>query len=168
MSLLLGGIHVLFGFGSGSHLEAKAIWIEEVDRLDEVVVSHPKYFDASFLQSFLDRAHLIDCVHFKGEVMNPFWHVAAQRGAAAVANVEERDLRAIAHFEEEMTERRVLSRRGDVLGTDDVGQGQAQEIFIELPGLLGIDAAPGRVVETFERDVSRHACLHIAGVGDEI
>src|SRR5262245_16584589 len=47
--LLLSGMHVLVGFGSGSHLEAKAVRIEEVDRLDEVMISHPEYLDASFL-----------------------------------------------------------------------------------------------------------------------
>ena len=49
MSLLLGIVHVLFRFGSGRHFEAKAVWIEEIDRLDEVMVGHPKYFDASLL-----------------------------------------------------------------------------------------------------------------------
>jgi len=48
----------------------------------------------------------------------------------------------------------VLSRRRNALGTNDVGQWQAQEIFIELPGLLGIDAAPSHVVEILEKDLS--------------
>jgi hypothetical protein len=153
--LLLGIIHVLFCFGSGSHLKAKAVWVEEVDRLDEMMVSHPKHFDASLLQSFLDRAHLIDRVYLKGEVMNPFWHVAAQRSTAAIANIEERDVRAVTHFEKEMTERCVLSCGWNALGANNVGQWQAQEIFIELPGLLSIDAAPSHVVETLEGDRSR-------------
>ena len=54
-----------------------------------------------------------------------------------------------------MTERCVLSCEWNALGANDVGQWQAQEIFIELPGLLSIDAAPSHVVETLEGDRSR-------------
>jgi hypothetical protein len=78
--------------------------------------------------------------------MHPF--VAAQRGTPSIANIEECDIRTIAHFEEKMTIWCIFSRRRDALGANDVGQWLAQEIFIELPGLLGIDAAPSHVVET--------------------
>src|SRR5215831_12081805 len=118
------------------------------------MVRHPKYFDACLLQSLLDRVQLIDRVHFEGEVMNPFWHVAAQRRAAAIANIEERNVRPIAHLKKEMTKWGVLARGRDALGADDVGQGQTQEVFIELPGLLGIDATPSNVVESPERYLS--------------
>jgi len=47
MSLLLGKVHILLACGWSCNLEAKAVWIEEIDRLNEMVVS---YLDACPLQ----------------------------------------------------------------------------------------------------------------------
>jgi hypothetical protein len=70
-------------------------------------------------------------------------------GSAAdvVAQVEEGDVRAVAHLEKDVHVGAVLARARHVVALDDVGQRQAQQVFVEMAGFFAVAAAPGEVVQ---------------------
>src|SRR5690606_28826679 len=83
----------------------------------------------------------------KRDVVHPQWRVGRRQWLDVVAQVKERDERAILQPKEEMRVRAIFARAGHVVALDDVIERQAQNVFVEMPRLLGIARLVGVVVQ---------------------
>ncbi len=72
-----------------------------------------------------------------------------------VAQVEEGDERAVLQAEEEVRVGAVLAGAGHMIALDDVVQRQAQDVFVEVPRLLGVARAVGVMVQLLDRAAAR-------------
>ncbi len=142
-------------------LEAVAVRVEEVDRLDEVVVGHADHGNAVRLEAGLGALHFLDAVHAQRDVVHPGWRVRRGIGREVVAEIEERDIGAVAHLEKQVNVGAVLLRARHVVGLDDVHERQAEDILVEMPRLFAVAALDGPVMQALDgrhfRDVRRHS-----------
>ena len=101
--------------------------------------------------------------HLQREVVDPGRRVGRGLGGVVVAEVEEGDVRAVAHLEEDVDVGAVLAGRRHVVRLDQVDQRQAEQVLVEVPGFLRVAAAPGEVVEAADgrhrSRVRRHVLL---------
>ena len=89
------------------------------------------------------------------DVIDPRRRVRRRLGGDVVAEVEEREVRAVGHAEEDVHVRAVLAGARHVVGADHVDERQAEHVLVEGAGLLAVAAAPGEVVQAADRDEGR-------------
>jgi hypothetical protein len=92
-------------------------------------------------------------------VVDPQRGVGRGQGGFVIAQVEEGDERAVLQAEEKVGVRAVFTRAGHHIALDDVVQRQAQDVFVEVPGFLGILGPVGVVVQLVDRRGCRQAAL---------
>ena len=67
-----------------------------------------------------------------------------------VAEIEEGDVGAVPHLEEDMHIGAIFAGRGHGVGLDHVRERQTEQVLVEMPGLLGVPAAPGEMVKAVD------------------
>ena len=95
----------------------------------------------------LEGLHRIDA---KRDVVDPHRRVGRGQCRLVIAQVEKRDERSVLQAEKEVRVRAVLARAGHHVALDDVIERQAQDVFVEMPRLLGIPGALGVVVQLLD------------------
>jgi len=112
-------------------------------------------------------SQFLDGVHAEGDVVDPQRRVGRGQGLFVIADVEEGDERTILQAKEEVRVGAVLARAGHVVALDDVIERQAQDVLVEVAGLLGIAGLVGVVVQLLHGggrwqcgQVGTGACVH--------
>jgi hypothetical protein len=87
---------------------------------------------------------------------SPIGGVRRGLGGLVVAQVEEGDTGAVGHAKEDMRVRaEFLGARYPILA-DDVDQRQAEDVLLEVPGLLRVAASVGEMTQSVDRNEGRH------------
>jgi hypothetical protein len=141
--------------GRHGELEADAVRIEEVDRFDDVVVGDAEDLDARRLEPRLRRGQRLARLDAQGDVVDPGRRVRRRLGDGVVAEVEEGQVRAVGHAEEDVHVGAVLAGARHDVGTDHVDQRQAEQVLVEGARLLAVAAAPGEVVQAVDGNEGR-------------
>src|SRR5574337_1626852 len=152
MSAAGQAFHFRLARRDGRQLDADSIGIEELDRLDDVVVSDPQHFDSGCFKARLDRLQVVDRGYAQCEVVDPRGRVGRSLGLDIVTQVEEGNVRAVAHLEKDVDVGAIFARAWHALSLDHMDQRQAEQIFVEMPGFLAVATAPGEVVKAENRD----------------
>src|SRR6266702_4414086 len=71
MSVLGRFAHMLVVLGSDGQFEPHAIWIEEIDRVDEVVIGYALHIQTGSKQPLSGRAYFVHRVHLESDVIDP-------------------------------------------------------------------------------------------------
>ena len=138
--------------GRHRQLEADAVRIEEVDRLDDLVVGDAEHLDARRLEPRLRRrAARRSRVDAQGDVVDPRGRVRRGLGSDVVAEVEEREVRAVGHAKEDVHVRAVLAGARHDVGADHVHERQPEHVLVEGARLLAVAAAVGVMVQAADR-----------------
>ena len=98
-----------------------------------------------------------DRVDAQRDVVDPRRRVRRRLGGDVVAEVEEGEVRAVGHAEEDVHVRAVLAGARHDVGADHVDQRQAEDVFVERARLLAVAAAIGVVMQAANRD---EGCIH--------
>ena len=93
------------------------------------------------------------------QVVHPRGSIRRRIAGEVVAEVEERDERAVAHLEEDVDIGTVFAGRRHVVFLDDVRERQPQDVLVELAGLLRIAAAVREMVQSAHRHESLPSAL---------
>jgi hypothetical protein len=140
----------LGGHGVDGELEPVPVGVEEVDRLADAVVDRPQHVDAVRLDARLGAQQGLLVRHAQREVLNPQRRVRVAPHVGRLGQLEERDVAAVVHAEEDVhVGMRLAGARHAVLGHGH-GVLEPEHAGVEVGGLFRVPAAVRDVVQLLD------------------
>ena len=144
-------LHLHFRSELRSQLETNTVRVEEIDRLENMVVGDAKHFNAVRFQPRLQSRQLFDGINAQRDVVDPLGGVRRFFGGDVVAQIEESDARAVSHAKEDVRVRAVLAGRRHDVTLNDVIQRQPEDVLVKMPCFFRVLAAVRKVVQPVDR-----------------
>ena len=131
-------------------LQPDPVRVKKVNALENIVVGHAQHFYAVSLKSGFHRLQIRNAVYPKRNMVDPQGRVGRRQCRLVIAEVKKRDERTIPEPKEKVGVWAVFTSARHVVALDNVVQRQTEDVFIKMPGFLGIARAVGVVVQLLD------------------